>query len=283
MSLNRWKQKPGISYRYMHDKGWFGVRADSSRGPEPSFKLHFFMDISELEELRDAILDELIIALENGIIQSFKYLYDSKLFEEELLTTSRKASYYRLRDFPFVIYLHDTFDEEIMKKVYILWDKIEKILASKKTGNKQYLSICDVPLSEHVYFRLAVLNGKYISAFGEKKTENLLLKKVKKTKHYLFLDNCPLSVNKKARDIITCASLEKKATNKDEIGAKIAEFLLKNSGTLPDDAFKNCFGWRKHSSYFCCFTHDKFEMEFNESAVVLPERKEQQTVMWHLS
>jgi hypothetical protein len=115
------------------------------------YKLHVALNISNFYDHHARIYSFLKEAVENGIIPQFKML-NSTMFED----IDGNA---RLFNNPFIIYLTKNFDPQ---KIAMFCQQLESKLRDLPKNNRDYLSMADLELTDHITFRQASLRGKYI-------------------------------------------------------------------------------------------------------------------------
>jgi hypothetical protein len=128
---------------------------DRRRELHDRYKLHVSIDPKVFPEVEDQIHDILRRGMKDGSIITYKTFDVMRNRKEEL---SRDEL--RQQNNPFVIYLNDNqaTNPDYLAGVTKVCKQIENVLSNTKPGKHQAVS--DLPLSPHIIFRQALLNGE---------------------------------------------------------------------------------------------------------------------------
>lgn len=149
------------------------------------FKLHIIVDVDSVSKEKKADLESILDpAILNGILQEYKLLNPTAM-------SGFFRMPYRVWQCYVTIYLINEYDENNLSQVVSLIKAIEAWSKGAKRGDIYGLSSCDLPLTEHVYFRLAGLGSvkKYYVGTTEIGLDTLieLTEKGLKSLHYTYL------------------------------------------------------------------------------------------------
>jgi len=125
------------------------------------YKLHISIAPADFEGIKDIINSLLLSATQKLVITAYKVANSACL-----------ATGLRMANFPFTLYLHDDFDSANLSDLIDLCLQLEKALAQLPSGNRGYLTVSDLPITQHIAFRQAALDKvEYIYAHDKRAPE----------------------------------------------------------------------------------------------------------------
>ncbi|MCF6767591.1 hypothetical protein L3V86_04350 [Thiotrichales bacterium 19S11-10] len=130
-----------------------------------NYKLHVALPIENFDAYHEELRHQLEIAVGEGIIRGFKILnrgdshdLEKQLGGKDVPNVENKNA--RLYNNPITIYLTEKFNPN---DIAALCAQLEICLSKVAPINVSYLSIADLPLTDHITFRQENLDGEYVS------------------------------------------------------------------------------------------------------------------------
>lgn len=138
---------------------WQHYSVQGKKDSDDIHKLHISIDPDDFNLAEEKLYPLLDKALDSRLIFNYK-VYN---VHGNMIKNAGEKLILRQRNNPFVIYLPDNPSENKVIKIVKLCIEIETLLINIKPGDEKKRAICDLPLTPHIIFRQAFLNGEYIS------------------------------------------------------------------------------------------------------------------------